>query len=76
MITSPLMQIVVVPIHLLALGLYNEKDKALGDHFANIRKMYFSTLAIRMMRFIPSYGVGGIFNIEFRKWIKGKVPVE
>lgn len=53
----------MVPIHLLALGLYNEKDQSMSHHMKNIRKMYFSTVALRMMRFLPSYGIGGIFNI-------------
>jgi hypothetical protein len=72
----PLLQIFVVPIHLLALGLYNEKEKTLGQHLPTIRKMYFSTVALRMLRFLPGYGIGGIFNIELRKLLKARVPYE
>lgn len=72
----PLLQIFVVPIHLLALGLYNDKGKTMVEHFKYIRSIYFSTVALRMMRFLPSYGIGGIFNIELRKYLKGNVPYE
>ena len=72
----PLLQILVVPIHLLALGLYNDKGKTMGEHWTYIRSIYFSTVAIRMMRFLPSYGIGGIFNIELRKYLKGQVSYE
>jgi hypothetical protein len=72
----PLLQILVVPIHLLALGLYNDKGKTMSEHFKYIRSIYFSTVALRMMRFLPSYGIGGIFNIELRKYLKGNVPYE
>lgn len=72
----PLLQIFVVPIHLLALGLYNDKGKTMGEHFKYIKSIYFSTVALRMMRFLPGYGIGGIFNIEMRKYLKGNVPYE
>jgi len=72
----PLLQIFVVPVHLLALGLYNDKGKTMSEHFRYIRSIYFSTVAMRMMRFLPSYGIGGIFNIELRKYLKGHVPFE
>ena len=72
----PGLQIFVVPIHLLALGLYNEKEKTMSEHFKHIRKLYFNTVALRMMRFLPSYGIGGIFNIELRKYLKSRIPHE
>ena len=73
---APLLQIFVVPIHLLALGLYNHKEKTMSEHFVSIRQMYFSTVALRMMRFLPAYGIGGIFNIELRKYLRGRIDYE
>ena len=74
--TPLLIQTFSVPIHLLALGLYNEKNKPLKEHMSYIKTIYWSTLALRCMRFLPAYGIGGIFNIETRKWLKGNVPYE
>ena len=48
----------------------------MGEQFAAIKKLYWNTVALRMMRFLPSYGFGGIFNIELRKYLKSRIPHE
>ena len=70
------MQIVLVPIHLLALGLYNDKGKTLTEHSRYIRSIYWSTVFLKMMRFLPGYGIGGVFNLEMRRYLKSRVPYE
>ena len=76
LLIPPLMQLILVPIHLLALGLYNDKGKSMGEHARYIRGIYWNTVALKMMRFLPGYGIGGVFNIEMRKHLKGRVPYE
>lgn len=71
-----LIQFVGTPFHLLGLGYYNEKGKSFMEHVKYMRSIYFSTLALRMMRFLPAYGIGGICNIELRRWAKDSVPYE
>ena len=63
MICPLLVQIIATPIHLLALGLYNHKTMNLSEQFKLIGGIYFNTLALRMLRFLPAYGIGGICNI-------------
>lgn len=48
----------------------------MGEHFKYIGSIYFNTLFLRMLRFLPAYGIGGIVNIELRKWSKAQVPFE
>jgi hypothetical protein len=66
-------QVFATPIHLLALGLYNNKKMSLGEQFGFIQGLYLNTLAMRVLRFLPAYGIGGICNIELRKWIKSRI---
>ena len=76
MICPLLVQIIATPIHLLALGLYNHKKMNLSEQFKLIGGIYFNTLALRMLRFLPAYGIGGICNIQLRKWTKSQLPLE
>jgi hypothetical protein len=32
-----------------------------------IMKLYPNALAMRMIRFLPAYGIGGVLNAEIRK---------
>jgi len=75
-VCPPLMQIILVPIHLLALGLYNDKGKSMAEHASYIRSIYWNTVFLKMMRFLPGYGIGGVFNIELRRYLKSKVSSE
>ena len=66
-ITSPLLvQFVGTPLHLLGLDYYNRSGLSLGERMQHLRSIYWSSLALRMLRFLPAYGLGGIANIELR----------
>ena len=67
-----LMQIFSTPIHLLGLDLYNHQGKevAFKDRIEFIRKEYFNTLAARMTRIFPAFGIGGVLNKKLRTWSK------
>ena len=72
-LTSPLLvQFVGTPLHLLGLDFYNNVGHTFSQRMKTLRSIYFSTLLLRMMRFLPAYGFGGIANIELRNYFLKK----
>lgn len=70
-LASPLLiQVIVTPLHLIGLDIYNREGKRLGDRVKHMRGLYLSALSMRMIRFLPAYGIGGIINRELRKAMK------
>jgi hypothetical protein len=60
---SPLLvQILVTPLHLLGLDLYNREGLKIRERFIYLKGLYRNTLAMRMVRFMPAYGIGGVIN--------------
>lgn len=69
----PLMvQFIATPIHLLSLDIYNRPGKVLADRVKYIRGIFKNALMIRMLRFLPAYGFGGIINTELLRYLKGE----
>ena len=63
-LTSPvIVQIVATPIHLLGLDLYNRTGVSMSDRLKYLKKFYASSVSLRMLRFLPAYGIGGVVNI-------------
>lgn len=63
-LTCPVMiQFVGTPIHLLGLDLYNRTGATILERLIHLRKIYFHSVALLMLRFLPAYGIGGVFNI-------------
>jgi hypothetical protein len=68
-------QLVSTPYHILALDLFNRpsgskggKKTVLGaDRWAVIRQKYAVTVAARMGRILPAFGVGGVTNRHVRQ---------
>lgn len=70
-LTSPLLiQFIATPIHLLALDLYNRPGITAAERYLHIKNIFSNAIVLRMMRFLPAYGFGGIINIELRKYLK------
>jgi hypothetical protein len=68
---SPLaVQVLVTPIHLLGLDLYNREGIKIGERLKHMKTLYPSALALRMIRFLPAYGIGGVINNELRRALK------
>jgi len=61
-----LVQFVGTPLHLLGLDWYNNEGSTIGQRMQFLRKVYVSSLLVRMLRFLPTYGIGGIVNFEIR----------
>lgn len=66
------MQILLTPVHLLALNMYNVPDAPLAQRAGQISGLLASSTAARMGRFGCAYGIGGIMNTELtngaREW--------
>ena len=72
-ISSPVLtQIVATPIHLMGLSFYNKPLISLTERLSNIRKICFESTILRMLRFLPAFGIGGVINIELRKYLLNK----
>jgi len=60
---SPLaVQVLVTPLHLLGLDLYNREGLKLMERLKHVKVLYPHALALRMIRFLPAYGIGGVIN--------------
>jgi hypothetical protein len=59
-------QILLTPIHLLALDLYMEKGSTPKERFRRILGNAPETITIRMGRVLFAYGIAGVFNIGLR----------
>ena len=61
---SPLIiQFIATPLHLFGLDYYNRENLAFMKRMQYIGSIYWNTVLLRMMRFLPAYGLGGIANI-------------
>ena len=60
---SPIgMQIVLTPLHLLALNLYNQPGATPGERAKAVGSVLPGSTVARMGRFGCAYGVGGVMN--------------
>jgi hypothetical protein len=66
LISPLLVQVLVTPLHLLGLDLYNRDGLKLGKRIGYLKSLYPNALAMRMIRFLPAYGIGGVINSEMR----------
>lgn len=71
-----LQQIITTPTHLLGLDIYNRHDATLSERFIIIKGLYWNAVFLRMLRFLPAYGFGGVANTEFRKRFKNSIEKE
>lgn len=70
-ISSPLvLQLILTPIHLTALDIYNRPGENFASRVAYMKGIFKNALILRMMRFLPAYGFGGIINTELRTRFK------
>jgi len=56
------MQLVITPIHLLGLNLYNVPSVSAAERFRAVSSTYPEATGVRMLRFLWAYGVGGLVN--------------
>jgi hypothetical protein len=63
MISPMLAQLLGTPLHLIGLDFYNNPHSTFAERMKFLSRTYMNTLFIRMLRFLPTYGLGGIANI-------------
>jgi hypothetical protein len=63
-------QLILTPIHLLALDFYNNKQASFGTRFRTIFGVYPETTSIRMGRVLCAYGIAGIANTGLRQKLR------
>merc|ERR1712048_468792 len=61
------MQIVITPIHLLGLNLYNTPTATVSARFRAVASTYTEATSVRMLRFLWAYGVGGLVNKDLNQ---------
>jgi hypothetical protein len=70
--TPVAMQILLTPIHLLALDFYNNKVATSQARFNQVVSIYPESTAIRFCRVLCAYGIAGIANIGLRKELRSR----
>jgi len=66
-LTTPVIsQLFTTPLHLLGLSVYNASDAGISHHVQMLRDTYPNTVALRMLRIIPAFSVGGVVNANLR----------
>jgi len=61
------MQILITPIHLFGLNLYNQPKATANERMRAVMKTYPEATGVRMFRFLWAYGVGGLINKELNQ---------
>merc|ERR1712146_176326 len=56
------MQVVITPIHLMGLNLYNTPVATTSERLKAVAKTCPEATGVRMFRFFWAYGVGGLVN--------------
>ncbi|ROT42891.1 hypothetical protein SODALDRAFT_342138 [Sodiomyces alkalinus F11] len=72
-------QTISTPLHLLGLDLYNRSSGdsrgsvSLRDRWVAVRKNWAVSVAARIGRIVPAYGVGGVVNMKVRRYLMEKL---
>jgi hypothetical protein len=62
-LSSPvLIQLIGTPIHLMGLDLYNNPGLTMKERLVHLKSIYWNSVILRMLRFLPAYGIGGVVN--------------
>jgi len=54
----------------MALDIYNRENQSFANRLSQVGKQYVPAASMRMIRFLPAYGIGGIINRETRRKLK------
>lgn len=67
-------QVVSTPIHLLGINVHNRQQKIpMRERLDSVRQIMGFATPLRMLRILPSFGVGGVANTGFRKSMMARV---
>ncbi|KAH6659420.1 hypothetical protein BKA67DRAFT_511672 [Truncatella angustata] len=66
-------QLFSTPLHLLGLDLYNRPSQTWGDRWSAVKKNWAVSVAARVCRIVPAFGVGGVVNTRVRRNLMQKL---
>ncbi|KAH8681106.1 hypothetical protein BX600DRAFT_445766 [Xylariales sp. PMI_506] len=61
------------PLHLLGLDLYNRPSEPWRERWLTVKKNWAVSVAARICRIVPAFGVGGTVNFKVRKSLMEKL---
>ncbi|KAI8931171.1 hypothetical protein NX059_011523 [Plenodomus lindquistii] len=67
-VTPAAVQVFSTPLHLLGLDLYNRPNVSGGMRVARVARDWGKSVAARVGRIVPAFGVGGVVNMKVRRW--------
>jgi hypothetical protein len=67
-------QVFSVPMHLVALDLYNNPANPARSAF--VRREYTKTLLARWGRIFPAYGIGGVINLQMQDFLNARMKAD
>jgi hypothetical protein len=62
-----LVQIAATPLHILGLDYYNNVDRTFSERISFTKSIAAYSTMLRMLRYLPAYGLAGIMNISLRE---------
>ncbi|KAG5182598.1 hypothetical protein JKP88DRAFT_220970 [Tribonema minus] len=65
-------QFLSTPLHLIGLDLYNNPKSTARDRWTFMCSKYTSSVAARIGRIGPAFGIGGVGNTAFRKGLRAR----
>jgi hypothetical protein len=68
-----MIQLFSTPLHLLGLDLYNRPKQAWSARWLAVKKNWAVSVAARVCRIVPAFGVGGVVNTRVRKGLMEKL---
>lgn len=68
-----MVQLFSTPLHLLGLDLYNRPRESWRERWLVVKKNWAVSVAARVCRIVPAFGVGGVVNTSVRKNLMEKL---
>jgi len=66
-------QVLLTPVHLFALDIYNRPGKSLPNRLESVKTFYAESMAVRVGRVACVYGIAGIGNKYIRTTLRGDI---
>lgn len=72
-VAPAIVQLFSTPLHLLGLDLYNRPAEVWKERWLTVKKNWAVSVAARVCRIVPAFGVGGVVNTNVRKNLMEKL---
>jgi hypothetical protein len=61
---------------MLGFDIYNNPHLSFAERMPLMKREYFKSVAARMLRMTPAYGIGGVINLRLMQYFKRKYAIE